>query len=81
MASEVWASASVLSSSRARRAAVVTCACIAAGGTPVFADSMQGTTRGQTITFFADNDRLLVDGAAAEPTESRLKRKQKKSGN
>ena len=51
------------------------------GGTPVFTDSMQGTTRGQTITFFADNDRLLVDGAAAEPTESRLKRKQKKSGN
>ena len=51
------------------------------GGTPVFTDSMQGTTRGQTITFFADNDRLLVDGAATEPTESRLKRKQKKSGN
>jgi len=50
------------------------------GGTPVFADSLQGTTRGQVITFFANNDRLLVDGVAAEPTESRLKRKQKKSG-
>jgi lipopolysaccharide export system protein LptA len=49
------------------------------GGTPVFTDSLQGTTRGQTITFFADNDRLLVDGEATEPTESRLKRK-KKSG-
>jgi len=50
------------------------------GGTPVFTDSLQGTTRGQTITFFADNDRLLVAGVAAEPTESRLRRKQKKSG-
>ena len=47
------------------------------GGTPVFTDSVQGTTRGQMITFFADNDRLLVDGAESEPTESRLKRKKK----
>ena len=30
------------------------------------------------ITWFADNDRLMVDGAAVEPTESRLKRKKKK---
>lgn len=52
---------------------------VLSGGTPVFTDSAQGTTRGQTITWFADNDRLLVDGAASEPTESRLKRK-KKSG-
>ncbi len=50
------------------------------GGTPVFTDSVQGTTRGQMITFFADNDRLLVDGEESTPTESRLKRKQKKSG-
>jgi lipopolysaccharide export system protein LptA len=50
------------------------------GGTPVFTDSLQGTTRGQTITFFADSDRLLVEGAAARPTESRLKRKPQKSG-
>jgi lipopolysaccharide export system protein LptA len=49
------------------------------GGTPVFTDSQQGTTRGQTITFFADNDRLLVDGEAKAPTESRLKRKKKSS--
>jgi len=48
------------------------------GGTPVFTDSVQGTTRGQMITWFADNDRLMVDGAAVEPTESRLKRKKKK---
>lgn len=50
------------------------------GGTPVFTDSVQGTTRGQMITFYAEDDRLLVDGAATEPTESRLKRKQKKAG-
>jgi len=51
---------------------------VLSGGTPVFTDSLQGTTRGQTITFFADNDRLIVDGAEKSPTESRLKRKQKK---
>ncbi len=50
---------------------------ILTGGTPVFTDSVQGTTRGQMITFFADNDKLLVDGAESEPTESRLKRKKK----
>ncbi|MBI2689091.1 MAG: LPS export ABC transporter periplasmic protein LptC [Acidobacteria bacterium] len=50
------------------------------GGAPVFTDSLQGTTRGQTITWFSDNDRLMVDGADAKPTESRLKRNQKKSG-
>ena len=47
------------------------------GGTPVFTDSVQGTTKGQMITFYAEEDRLLVDGAANEPTESRLKRKKK----
>ncbi|MBM3755305.1 MAG: LPS export ABC transporter periplasmic protein LptC [Acidobacteria bacterium] len=45
------------------------------GGAPVFTDSVKGTTRGQTITWFADNDKLQVDGEAARPTESRLKRK------
>jgi lipopolysaccharide export system protein LptA len=47
------------------------------GGTPVFTDSVSGTTKGQMITFYADDDRLLVDGATSEPTESRLKRKKK----
>lgn len=45
------------------------------GGAPTFTDSVKGTTRGQMITWFADNDKLQVEGEAAQPTESRLKRK------
>lgn len=45
------------------------------GGSPVFTDSLKGTTRGQKITWFADNEKLQVEGATAQPTESRLKRK------
>jgi len=51
---------------------------VLSGGAPLFNDSVKGTTRGQKITWFADNDRLLVDGETAAPTESRIKRK--KSG-
>jgi hypothetical protein len=36
---------------------------------------VKGTTRGQRIIWFADNDKLQVEGVAAQPTESRLKRK------
>jgi lipopolysaccharide export system protein LptA len=48
---------------------------VLSGGAPEFHDSVKGSTRGQKITWFADNDRLLVDGETASPTESRIKRK------
>lgn len=50
---------------------------VLSGGGPVFTDSLQGTTRGETITWFAERDRLIVDGNPSLPSESRLKRKSK----
>ena len=47
------------------------------GGSPVFADSLKGTTKGQKLTWFSSEDRLLVDGAPAKPAVSVIKRKAK----
>ncbi len=32
------------------------------GGTPLLIDSVKGKTAGKQLTWFANNDRLLVDG-------------------
>lgn len=46
------------------------------GGSPLFADSLKGNTRGAELTYFAADDRLLfVDGAPQQPAASRLRRK------
>ena len=45
------------------------------GGQPQFIDSLKGTTRGAKLTWFSKDDRLLVNGAEAEPAKSSLKRK------
>jgi len=47
------------------------------GGSPVFVDSVKGTTKGQKLTWFSADDRLLVDGAPAKPAVSVIKRKGK----
>ncbi len=44
-------------------------------GQPQLVDSVRGTTRGKQLTWFSNNDRLLVDGAAGEPTESNIRKK------
>jgi lipopolysaccharide export system protein LptA len=44
------------------------------GGRPELVDSVKGTTRGPRLTYFANNDRLLVEGAPGQPVESRLRR-------
>lgn len=44
------------------------------GGAPQFVDSQRGTTRGSQLTWFADNDRLLVDGREGQPAVSRIRR-------
>jgi lipopolysaccharide export system protein LptA len=46
------------------------------GGNPVMADSVKGNTRGDELTYFTGDDRLLVNGASERPATSRLKRKQ-----
>ena len=44
-------------------------------GEPQLVDSLRGTTKGKQLTWFSNNDRLLVDGAASLPTESNIRRK------
>jgi lipopolysaccharide export system protein LptA len=47
------------------------------GGVAQLADTLRGNTRGAQLTYFADDDRLLVDGAAAQPASSRVRGKKK----
>jgi lipopolysaccharide export system protein LptA len=48
---------------------------VLSGGAPEFTDSLRGSTRGQRLTWFADNDRLLVDGRENQPAASVIYRK------
>jgi lipopolysaccharide export system protein LptA len=44
-------------------------------GQPQLVDTVKGSTKGMKLTWFSDDDRLLVDGAQGEPAKSKLKRK------
>ncbi|MCS6951676.1 MAG: hypothetical protein NZM33_02340 [Bryobacteraceae bacterium] len=43
------------------------------GGDPVFTDSLRGAVRGRQLTWFPDDDRLLVEGAEQRPAVSRVR--------
>ena len=45
------------------------------GGNPVFVDSLKGETKGRELTWFANNDRLLVNGVESRPADSLLRKK------
>jgi lipopolysaccharide export system protein LptA len=46
------------------------------GGEPEFIDSLKGNnTRGVELTYFANDDRLLVNGSPDQPAKSRIRRK------
>jgi lipopolysaccharide export system protein LptA len=45
------------------------------GGAPLLVDSVKGRTTGRQLTWFANNDRLLVDGEEKKPAESTLRKK------
>jgi lipopolysaccharide export system protein LptA len=45
------------------------------GGQPVVVDSRDGSTQGVQLTYFANDDRLLVNGAPDRPATSRTRRK------
>lgn len=45
------------------------------GGDPVFTDSLRGTVRGRQLTWFPDDDRLLVEGVVDRPAVSRIRKK------
>jgi lipopolysaccharide export system protein LptA len=38
------------------------------GGAPFISDAQHGTVRGDTLTFFSKDDRVLVEGSNAAPT-------------
>lgn len=48
---------------------------ILSGGAPQMFDSLKGTTRGERLTWFADEDRLVVDGSWNQPAASRILKK------
>ena len=45
------------------------------GGSPQFADSLRGTTRGEKLTWFSKDDRLLVNGVESKPVKTVIHRK------
>jgi lipopolysaccharide export system protein LptA len=45
------------------------------GGDPLLVDSLKGQTRGKQLTWWANNDRLLVNGAENKPADSLLHKK------
>ena len=45
------------------------------GGRPKMIDSERGTTQGSRLTYYARNDRLLVDGADSRPAVSNFRRR------
>lgn len=45
------------------------------GGNPALVDSLRGSTRGASLTYFADDDKLLVNGSQQQPAISRIRRK------
>ncbi len=44
-------------------------------GQPTLVDSVKGTTAGQQLTWWANNDRLLVDGTSDKPAQSTIRKK------
>lgn len=46
------------------------------GGSPLVVDSARGTSRGREITWFARQDRLIVDNTGSGPAVSRIKQRQ-----
>ena len=45
------------------------------GGEPTMTDSLRGNTRGAELTYYSNDDRLLVKGSTANPAVSRIRKK------
>ncbi|MGA3040590.1 MAG: LPS export ABC transporter periplasmic protein LptC [Bryobacteraceae bacterium] len=45
------------------------------GGNPTMNDSLRGNTRGTELTYYSDDDRLLVKGSDGKPAISHIRRK------
>jgi lipopolysaccharide export system protein LptA len=44
-------------------------------GSPQMVDSLKGSTRGKQLTYFANDDRLVVNGMESQPASSVIRRK------
>ncbi len=47
------------------------------GGSPQFIDSLRGNTRGEKLTWFSKDDRLLVNGIESKPVKTVIHKKKK----
>ena len=47
---------------------------VLSGGRPKFDDSCKGSTEGQSLTYFSNDGRLLVNGQSGQPAQSRIDR-------
>jgi lipopolysaccharide export system protein LptA len=45
------------------------------GGRPLLVDTVKGNTTGKQLTWWANNDRLLVDGEESKPAQSTIRKK------
>jgi lipopolysaccharide export system protein LptA len=45
------------------------------GGHPVLVDSVRGTTRGEELTYYVDDDKLIVNGAQKDLVTTRVLRR------
>jgi lipopolysaccharide export system protein LptA len=45
------------------------------GGNPQLNDSVRGNTRGTELTYYSDDDKLLVNGSTAQPVVSHIRRR------
>ncbi len=48
---------------------------ILTGGQPLLVDNLKGNTRGQKLTWWVNDDRLLVEGEEGRPAKSRILKK------
>jgi lipopolysaccharide export system protein LptA len=45
------------------------------GGDPTLVDSLRGSTRGAQLTYYPNDDKLLVNGAEQQPVKTRIRRR------
>ena len=50
---------------------------ILSGGEPLLKDSLKGNTQGDKLTYFTEDDKLIVDGAPQKPVKTELHKKKR----
>ena len=50
---------------------------ILTGGEPLLRDSLRGNTQGEKLTYFTENDKLIMEGAPQKPVKTELHKKKR----